>query len=56
MRLYIFTYLVASRLDQLHRGTSCITSLSERTYEEGRAIGLAYVGVDTTYVEPIRRG
>ena len=33
-----------------------MTSLSERTYEEGRAIGLAYVCVYTTDVEPIRRG
>ena len=31
-------------------------SLSERTYEESSAIGLAYVGVDATYVEPIRWG
>ena len=56
MRLYIFTYLETSRLHQLHRGASCITSLSEPAYEEGCAIGLPYVGVDTTYVEPIRRG
>ncbi len=51
MRLYVFAYLVAPRLYQLHRGAGGVACLPQCAYEESGSVGLAHVCVDTADVE-----